>query len=62
MTEKEIAARIERLVSLSAGFHEEVVTMAQRRLDPSPRKEAQDYLEAIRSCSKTTWIVPGLPW
>jgi hypothetical protein len=69
MTEADIAARIERLVSLSAGFHEEVVTLAQRRLDPSLRKEAQDYLAAIRSAQNDVdraWIallkpVAGIP-
>ena len=49
MTEVDIAARIERLTALSAGFREEVITLAKRRLDPSLRKEAQDYLAAIRS-------------
>jgi hypothetical protein len=59
MTEAEIAARIERLTALSAGFREEVVRLARRRLDPSLRKEAQDYLAAIRSAQDAVdraWI------
>jgi hypothetical protein len=60
MTEADIAARIERFVSLSAGFGKEIATLTNQRLDPSLRREAQDYLAAIRSAQNAVdraWIV-----
>jgi hypothetical protein len=59
MREADIAARIERLVSLPAGFAREIAALKDQRLDPSLRKEAQDYLAAIRSAQDAVdrgWI------
>ena len=59
MREADIAARIERLVGLSAGFGKEIAALTNQRLDPSLRREAQDYLAAMKGAQDAVdraWI------
>src|SRR5690242_5959228 len=59
MREADIAARIERLVGLSAGFAKEIAASKDQRIDPSLRRETQDYLAAIKSAQDSVdraWI------
>jgi hypothetical protein len=59
MREADIAARIERLVGLSDGFGKEIAALTNQRLDPSLRREAQDYLAAMKGAQDAVdraWI------
>jgi hypothetical protein len=48
MTQKDIAARVDRLTKLSAGFGREIITWRNAHCHPSLYRETQGYLAAIR--------------
>jgi hypothetical protein len=49
MTQADIAARVERLTKLSAGFGKEIELLRKQRLDPSLHRDVRDYFAAIQA-------------